>query len=306
MQSLRRNSAVALLCLVALGACQPPGSDSPSIGETQPETATRSLQNGRLVFWAGGCVSCHSDPGPTAGKAPSLGGGLALKTGFGVFRVPNISPDVETGIGGWSLGEFSRAMRSGTAPDGTAYYPAFPYPSYTRMSDRDIADLWAYLGTLPKVSNRVAEHALAFPLRYRAAAEVWKTLSFRTGKVVELGAVSPEVARGQYLVEGPGHCAECHTPRNALGGLKHSRWLAGGPMLDDSGTAPNITPDETGLGGRSAAEIVEALTPSGPVDPHAFGMAAVRQNLSHLPASDLAAIAAYLKAIPPISSPPGG
>lgn len=269
-------------------------------------TSARSLQDGRLVFWAGGCASCHADPGSTAGQAPSLGGGLALETGFGVFHAPNISPDVETGIGGWSLAEFSRAMRAGTAPDGTAYYPAFPYPSYTRMSDRDIADLWAYLGTLRKVSNRVAGHDLALALRSRAAAGLWQALYLRRGRVVQLGAVSPDVARGQYLVEGPGHCAECHTPRNALGGPRYSRWLSGGPMPDGSGTAPNLTPDVTGLGSLSAADIVAALRPTGPADDHAVGMAAVRQNLSHLPARDLAAIAAYLKAIPPIASAPGG
>lgn len=197
-------------------------------------------------------------------------------------------------------------MRSGTAPDGSDYYPAFPYTSYTRMNNRDIVDLWAYLVTLPPVPNAVARHDLGFPLRNRDAAGLWKALYFRPGRVVHLGAISPEVARGQYLVEGAGHCGECHTPRNRFGGLRYSRWLSGGKMADGSGTAPNITPAETGLGERSEADIIKALMPTRPAGSHVIGMDSVRQNLSRLPASDLAAIAAYLRAIPSVPSASGG
>jgi len=254
------------------------------------------------VFWAGGCASCHTSGNQTSPEKLALGGGRPLSTPFGVFRAPNISPDVETGIGAWSRTDFARAMRQGVAPDGRAYFPAFPYTSYTRMSDQDIADLWAYLATLPPVSRENAQHRLVFPANLRFAARTWQRRNLRSGPAVALNDPTPMVARGQYLAEGPGHCGTCHTPRTALGGLRRALWLAGGEMPDATGFAPNLTPHETGLGDWTVDDIVEALRPVGPSGGADEGMYAIRANLAHLPDSDLFAIAAYLKSLPPVAS----
>lgn len=192
-------------------------------------------------------------------------------------------------------------MRHGTSPDGAAYYPAFPYPSYARMTDQDIADLFAYLATLPAVEGQAEENNLVFPVSQPAAASAWKGLFFQRGPAVELHTPSRDVARGQYLVEGPGHCGSCHTPRNPLGGAKSGRWLSGAEMLVESGFASNLTPHEDGLADWTAEEIVEVLQPADP--PVVYeGMEAVRFNLSQLPESDLYAIAAYLQSLPPVAS----
>ncbi len=298
--AMRRLAALGLL---VLGACQSPGTGV----EMQPVPAGPvSLENGRAVFHAGGCASCHASPGQLIARTPVLGGGRVLRTSLGVFRAPNISSDPATGIGAWSRADFARAMRRGIAPDGRAYYPAFPYPSYTRMSDRDIADLQAYLASLPPVTNQVAASRLAIPVGQGIAARLWQRLYLRPGPAVALRNATPEVARGQYLAEGPGHCGSCHTPRTGLGGPRTGLWLGGAEMPDESGFAPNLTPHEQGLGDRSPAEIVEALRPAGPPGEDDEGMDAVRASLAHLPESDLYAIAAYLKTLPPVAPPPDG
>lgn len=292
-----RWRSIAAAGLVVLSGCvgplpAPPGGDGASVEV--------SRANGERIFWAGGCASCHGAAGGWNTGAPPLGGGQVLKTRYGMFRVPNISPDPETGIGAWSLTDFDRAMRHGRAPDGHAYYPAFPYPSFARMSDRDIADLYAFLRHLPPVRNEPGASKLRFPASLPGAAANWRRIYFRPGPVVDLPGATAQIARGQYLVEGPGHCATCHTPRDSFGGWIRSRWLGGAEMLDNSGGyAPNLTPHDDGLAGRSAGEILEALHPT---EETGEGMTAVRINLAHLPRSDLDAIVAYLKALPPVAS----
>lgn len=285
---------------MALVGCGAPAPGPFGEGAGKPEV---SRANGEWVFRAGGCASCHGKAGAWNEAAPALGGGQVINSRYGQFLVPNISPDPETGIGTWSLADFDRAMRQGLAPDGHAYYPAFPYTSYTRMSDADIADLHAFLATLPPVRNEVGTNRLGFPAKLPMAAGTWRRMFLRPGPAVRLAGASDEVARGQYIVEGPGHCGTCHTPRGAFGGPLRGRWLGGAEMLDDSGGyAPNLTPHDDGLGGWSAAEIVEMLHPAGPPDEVGEGMAAVRINFSRLPESDRYAIAAYLKALPPVAS----
>lgn len=296
-----KRSLAAALCLFVLGACQNSVIDV----DPQPDTAGLvSIDNGRQVFWAGGCASCHASIKQESTNTLALGGGRTLQTSFGVFYVPNISPDADTGIGAWTRSDFIRALRRGRAPDGRTYYPAFPYPSYARMSDRDIVDLFAFLVTLPPVTNSVENNQLVFPVNQPIAPRLWQQLYQRPGPVVELTRATPTVARGQYLVEGPGHCGSCHTPRTALGGPRRSLWLGGAEMPDQTGFAPNLTPHNDGLGDWSEAEIVEALRPTGPTDDADTGMNAVRANLVHLPESDLLAIAAYLKAVPPVAPIP--
>ncbi len=257
-----------------------------------------------MTFWAGGCASCHATADNKQGNEISLGGGLALKTAFGTFRVPNISPDTSTGIGNWSQKDFSNAMLKGIAPDGRHYFPAFPYTSYARMNKADITNLWAYLQTLPPVANRVNAHSISPLLKNRMAISLWKNLYFKKGPAVRLVNPTPQVARGQYLVEGPGHCAECHTPRNRFGGFDYTRWLAGGAAMEGGGYVPNITPHEDGLAGRSIDEITQSFSPNSN-EITSSRMDDVRRSLAKLPINDRRAIAAYLKAVPalPTASP---
>jgi mono/diheme cytochrome c family protein len=256
-------------------------------------------KNGELIFYAGGCTSCHAAPDTKGEEKLKLAGGLELKTDFGTFRVPNISPDKDTGIGNWSTLDFANAVLRGVSPKREHLYPAFPYPSYARMRIEDVIDLKAFMDTLPPVSNRVAGHDLGFPFNIRRGVGVWKLLYLSPEPVLGLRDASETVKRGQYLVEGPGHCGECHTSRDFMGGLKKALWLAGAPNPEGKGNIPNITPDPDGLTW-SESEIVETFktgfTPS--FDTLGGRMGDVQENLAHLPDADLQAIAAYLKAVP--------
>jgi len=273
--------------------------------ENQVTRNADSLRQGRQIFWVGGCASCHGMPGSTEMDHPVLGGGLALNTPYGVFTVPNISPDQATGIGGWSEMDFANAMLRGVSPAGEHYFPAFPYASYAKMTHQDIRNLWSYLQTLPPVANEVAERDLRFPFNGRNVARLWNQLFFKPKKGIPLTEASAEIARGQYLVEGPGHCAECHTPRGVFGGFNYARWLSGGPALDGEGVVPNITPHETGLAGWSIDDIVYSLTPGmthAEAGSFGEGMESVRRNIAMLPKQDQRAIAAYLMALPPVAT----
>ncbi|MCW8925457.1 MAG: cytochrome c [Xanthomonadales bacterium] len=256
----------------------------------EPDTA-----NGERMFHAGGCASCHASGDDTV---PLLGGGLEIDSPYGVFRVPNISPDPEFGIGAWTLLEFVNAMKMGVSRDGHHYYPAFPYASYTRMRVEDIVDLKAYLDTLPAIQTRNREHSLAFPWNIRAGIGLWKLLNLDAGPVVSGLPDDAETRRGQYLVEGPGHCGECHTPRDWTGGLRTNRWLAGAPDPGGEGRVPNITP--AGLQDWSKSDIAYYLQSGFTPDFDTVGgsMVEVQENMAKLPAEDLEAIGAYLEAIP--------
>ena len=261
---------------------------------------------GERVFWAGGCASCHASPvdGRRArgGARLLLGGGLELDTPYGVFRVPNISSDVEDGIGAWSMAEFVNAMQAGVSPAGRHYYPSFPYTSYVKMPVTDVMDLKAFLDTLPGVEGRVAPHTLEFPWTLRRGIGLWKRLYLDPSPVLSVDASEPLVERGRALVEGIGHCGECHTPRDRFGGLLTERWLAGAPELEGSGRVPNITPAGKTISGWSVRDLVyyfeSGFTPE--FDTVGGSMVAVQENLAELPRSDLEAVAAYLKAVPAV------
>lgn len=255
---------------------------------------------GEQVFWAAGCASCHAAPGAEGDAVLQLGGGERFKTEFGVFVAPNISQHPTDGIGSWSVEDLANAMMRGVSPDGRHYYPAFPYTSYARMKPADIADLYAFLKTLPEVEGKAPEHELSFPFNQRWALGYWKLLYLSDKPRVQMANASEEVLRGQYLVEGPGHCGECHTPRGILGGLDASRWLAGAKAAEGEGSVPNITTGEGGIGDWSKTEIVDLLetgfTPE--FDSVGGSMAPVVRNMAKLSAEDREAIAAYLMAIP--------
>lgn len=256
---------------------------------------------GRRMFFAGGCDSCHSTP-----EQPdplNLGGGLELKTPLGSFYPPNISSDLADGVGAWREVDLANALLSGVSPRGRHYYPAFPYTSYQRMVPGDVADLIAFLRTLPPVRGRPPGHKLSFPFSLRRALGIWKLLFFDNDALAPVPSESAEWNLGRYLVEGAGHCGECHTPRNLLGAMKPSLHLAGAPALDGKGNAPNLT--GAGLAEWTKADIVEALTsgftPEG--DVLGGGMTSVVRNLAQLPQSDREAIAVYLKSLPAIVAP---
>jgi mono/diheme cytochrome c family protein len=255
---------------------------------------------GALLFWAGGCVSCHLSPDANAADAkPMLGGGKALTSKFGTFYPPNISPDKETGIGNWTMLDFANAMKLGIAPDGSHLYPSFPYTSYQRMTMADLADLKAFLDTLPAVHAENKGDALPFPLNIRRGLGLWK-LAFLDGKEFAPDpAKSDAINRGAYLVNGPGHCNECHTPRTlfGLGGLDTAHALGGAPNLSGRGRVPNLTPGKGGIADKSADDLLFDLEMGQDFNGQ---MLEVKQNLAHLPESDLAAIVAYLKQIAPV------
>ena len=178
-----------------------------------PEIAlTGDAERGAYVLRLGGCVTCHTDE---RNGGHFLAGGRALATPFGTFNTPNITPDPDRGIGGWSSAEFVQAMTEGVAPGGHPYFPAFPYTSYTRMTRQDLVDLKAYLDTVEPVANDVPEHALDFPFGFRPLVKGWQLLFFEEGPFEPDPARSEVWNRGAYIVTGPGHCSECHSPRNA-------------------------------------------------------------------------------------------
>lgn len=260
------------------------------------------VSNGERLFHAGGCVSCHASSDATS-ESLVLGGGLAMETAFGTFRAPNISPHPTRGIGGFTTLDFVNAMHLGVSPGGQHYYPAFPYASYARMGFADLMDLKSYLDTLPVADNRNEAHALKFPWNIRAGIGLWKLYNLDSAPVVPVPPENEPLIRGRYLVEGAGHCGECHTPRNWSGGLDLGHWLAGAPNPDGEGRIPNITPDEKGLAAWSQADIEyyleSGLTPD--YDTVGGSMVEVQENMALLPKDDRAAIAAYLKAIPPLN-----
>ena len=263
--------------------------------------APGNAERGRLVFAAGQCASCHASPGQP--DRLKLGGGLALASPFGTFRIPNISPDPIDGIGNWSAADLGNALVSGVSPRGEHYYPAFPYVGYTSMRIEDIKDLYAYLMTLPKIGGRVPPHDLSPLFRIRRLIGGWKLLFFRerrTEAVLNGDAVHD---RGAYLVETLAHCAECHSTRNMFAAVKESTRFAGGPDPEGTGFVPNITPAR--IGTWTEADIVRMLESGDTPDHGRVGssMADVVINSSMLPPEDRAAIARYIKALPGRETP---
>ena len=263
---------------------------------------TPNPANGQTTFNAGGCSSCHAVPGQPDRK--KLGGGLAIPSPFGTFYAPNISPDPADGIGRWSEAEFVRAVTLGVSPAGYHYFPAFPYPSYAHASVEDIRDLFAYLKSLPAVPGKVRDHDVSFPFNVRRNIGIWKWLFMDSKPFVPDPAHSHNWNRGAYLVNGLGHCAECHSPRNFLGGIIPAQRFAGGPNPEGEGWVPNIT--QKGIGDWSEKDIAYFLETGELPDGDSAGgaMARVIRNTSQLHPQDRAAIAEYLKSLPAVDGPP--
>ena len=275
-----------------------------TIPATVPASAlaphTPNLDNGKTMFLIGGCASCHATPGQD--DKTKLGGGVGLKSPFGTFYTPNISPDPSQGIGKWAEADFVTAMIKGTSPDGRHYFPAFPYTSYQRIGTGDLRDLFAYLKTLPAVQDKSKPHDVPFPFNIRRTLGGWKFL-FLDGKPFEGDPTKDAVwNRGAYLVNGPGHCAECHSPRNVLGGIIASQRFAGGPAPDGDGFVPNITQKGLSMSHDQVVKLLETgETPDG--DTVGGEMAKVAANTGQLTAEDRTAIATYIKSLPPVEGP---
>ena len=302
-----RSALLALLVLGAIGALV---FYLVTMPVTVPARAlpahTPDLANGKYMFAAGGCAECHAVPREGCGdlkikQAVILAGGRCLKTPFGTFSVPNISPDKATGIGNWTTLDFVTAMKHGVAPDGTHLYPAFPYPSYQRITYEDLIDLKAYLDTLPAVNNKVPPPKLRFPYNIRRALGLWDRLDVACKSFKPDPNSISKIKSGAYLVQGPAHCSECHSSRNLLGGIVKGAEFAGAPGLEGKGHVPNITPSEDGIGDWSEEDIAYLLETGTKPDYDTIGeaMAPVQRNMAKLTPADREAIAAYIKSLPP-------
>ena len=267
------------------------------------QPAAEAAKRGEYLFNTGGCLGCHTD---VKNNGAPLAGGRALGTPFGTFYGPNITPDMQYGLGRWSEADFVRAMRHGERPDGANLFPVFPYTSFTKISDADLKDLWAYLRTVTPVAKPSREHDVSFPFSVRAGMTVWKWINFTPGVFEPDRARSAEVNRGAYLVQALAHCGECHTPRNIMGGLETSKAYSGTPNGPEGERVPNITPHpDSGIGKWSPGDLTDlikqGMTPDG--DFVGGSMAeVVRNTTSKLTDDDLRAVVAYLKALPPIDN----
>ncbi len=270
----------------------------PSLGQTGEGRdftgVTGDSERGAYMVRAAGCVACHTD---TARNGAAFAGGAALKTPFGTFYGPNITPDPTHGIGGWSLAQFSRALAEGLSPGAEHYFPAFPYSAYSRMTAQDVADLKAYLDNLTPSDRPNRAHELTWPFSDRKLLALWKLLNFEPGVFRPDPARSKRWNRGAYLVQGPGHCAECHTQRNLIGGfsgpaLAGNRQGPGGiavPAIDALYDHPSQawTPEDLML------SLQTGLMPDGDTFDGTMGEV-VEQGTSYLSDEDIGAIADYL------------
>lgn len=282
---------VVLAVLVAAGIwiTRPQSVDAATLAEIDADPA-----RGKVAFAAMGCASCHA--APDSDDRLTLAGGHAFTTDFGTFYASNISPDPTHGIGEWSDADIASAVKYGRSSQGQHLYPALPYTSYIKADLQDIADMIAYLRTLPADATPNRPHDVGFPFNIRLSLGGWKFLYLNDDWVVA-GDLPPEQTRGRVLVEALGHCAECHTPRDALGGLQTDQWLAGAPSPDGEGRIPDLRPTTLGWSATDIAYYLETgLTPD--FDSAGGEMADVIKNTSQLPPEDRDAIAAYLLALP--------
>lgn len=264
--------------------------------------AETAVELGAYMVKAAGCTTCHTNG--KDGGAP-FAGGRPLKTPFGTYYSPNITPDEATGIGSWSDDDFLHAMKHGVSPAGDSYFPVFPYTTYTKLSDEDTLAIKAYLFSLPPVRSPNREHDVSPPFSWRWTMGIWKLLFFNQGDWQDRADKDAQWNRGGYLVEAASHCGECHTPRNVMGALKSDMAFAGTTDGPDGELVPNITPHSTGIGSWSQADIVallrDGLKPN--FDDVQGSMAeAIEDGLKDLSEEDLQAIAVYIMSVPPIDN----
>ena len=266
------------------------------------------VEQGKYLAIAGNCASCHTTEG-----GESYAGGVAFETPFGRMYSTNITPDPETGIGKWTLDQFTRALREGVRPDGAHLYPAFPYTAFTNVTDADAAALFAYLKTVAPVNAAAQENELRFPFNQRWLLSLWKMMYFKPERYQPDKSKSEEWNRGAYLVQGLGHCGACHTPRTFLGAEDPARAFHGGTYkdkIDDKlidWTASDLTPGKNGLAQWQESEIAAYLHDGHNSRAAVFGgmNEVIANSTSNLTEADTKAIAAYLKSLPPSETQPG-
>lgn len=266
-----------------------------SLGAAQAEPSAETIAHGKALAIAGDCAGCH-----TADPAKPFAGGKRIDTPFGAVYSPNLTPDRDTGLGAWSDEDFVRALRYGVAPDGSRYYPAFPYPYFTKLTRQDLMAIRAYLATLAPIRNMRPPPQLRWPLNYRVVMRAWNFFFFRPGILMPDQEKGPTRIRGGYLVEGLGHCGACHTPKNVFGADRRGRAFGGG--LVGGWFAPRLDGAErSGLKSWSIEDIVEYLASGRNGRSHADGPMAeiVLQSTSQMSDDDLRAIAVYLKDLSP-------
>ncbi|THD70738.1 MAG: cytochrome c [Bradyrhizobium sp.] len=263
-------------------------------GKARAEPSAETIARGKALAIAGDCASCH-----TADPAKPFAGGKRIDTPFGGIYSPNLTPDRDTGIGTWSDAEFYRALHYGIRRDGSRYYPAFPYPSFTKLIRDDVLAIRAYLATLEPLRNRPPPPELLWPLNYRVFMRGWDWLFFQPGIFQPDQQKAGQWNRGGYLVEGAAHCGACHTPKNILGADKRDRMYGGG--LVQGWFAPRLDGAErSGLKSWSADDIVEYLQSGRNARSHADGLMAevVVNSTAKMSDEDVRAIAVYLKDLP--------
>jgi len=264
----------------------------------EPDEISISLkgdpQRGAYLARMSGCIACHTNS--AKGGAP-LAGGVALKTEFGTFYTPNLTTDKEFGIGAWTLGDFTKAVRHGISKSGEPYYPAFPYPFYSKISDQDVVDLWAAFKTVPAVKEPSKPLELKFPFNFRPGLKLWRYAFLGETLTEPIPEKSAAWNRGKYIVEGPAHCGACHTPRNLAGARKFDQRLQGAGDLPDGGKSPSITTAILLAKGWTVNNLKYALKTGVQPDGDVFGGAMgeiVNGGTSFLNDDDLDAIAIYL------------
>ncbi len=253
-----------------------------------------AIARGKALVDAADCASCH-----TADASKPLAGGKRIDTPFGGIFSPNLTPDRDTGLGGWTDDEFYRALHEGVARNGSRYYPAFPYPNFTKITRDDVLAIRAYLATLTPVRNIPPPPQLRWPLNYRAVMRGWNWLFFKPGSFEKNPRKTDEWNRGAYLVEGAAHCGACHTPKNMFGADKRGQIYGGG--LIDGWFAPRLDAAErSGLKSWSVEDIAEYLQSGRNGKSHAGKLMAevVVNSTSKMSDADVRAMAVYLKDLP--------
>lgn len=282
-----------------MAACGTAPPSAPPVATTRPDPA--AAKRGAYLAAAANCGGCHTDK--EHGGAP-FAGGKPIDTSFGAYYSRNITPDPQHGIGNWSEADFRRALRAGLAPGGAHYFPAFPFPSFTGMTDADIADIFAYLRTQRPDARENRAHDVPFPYDVRLGMVFWRIRYFEEGPLQPDPQQSAQWNRGAYLVNAVAHCADCHSPRTGLGAVDPERRFNGGTLYGPGEKhAPNLTPDMTdGIGKWRAADIVTVLKSGIPPDgdPVAAPMSEVVEGTSKLTDADRMAIAVYLKSLKPL------
>ena len=301
--SIARATITALAVLFFLGAINANIANATMSDGGDGADEADELKRGQYIFDLAGCAGCHTIKKSSNGF---LAGGRKFETEFGTFFSPNITSDVNAGIGNWTFDNFAHAVRDGISPNGENYYPAFPYTSYRKMSDGDLKALWAYIKTIPANNKQNIAHKLEAPFGWRFLISIWKIPNFDKSPLMPVEGKSKTWDRGRYIIEALSHCRECHTPRNIMGGLAMAMDYAGTNSNPEGIVVPNITSDkETGIGKWSLGDI-DMLLKMGMLPDADFVGGVMAESITHstskMTNDDRAAVIEYLRGVKPINN----